>query len=39
MEDQNYLNLLKKFNEESKQQIVEHKSSISNLRDDVKNLK
>ena len=39
LEDQNYLNIIKKFNDDSKQQIVEHKSAIATLRDDVKNLK
>jgi len=39
LEDQNYLNIIKKFNEDSKQQIVEHKSAIASLRDEFKNLK
>ncbi len=39
IEDQNYLNIIKKFNEDSKHQIVEHKSAIGSLRDEVKNLK
>ena len=39
LEDQNYLNIIKKFNEDSKLQIVEHKSAIASLREEVKNLK